>query len=144
MTWSYRLIKPKDKWIPRFAEVYYTDEGTPEFWSIHKYFGNIIWSIVQPLSDAFKRKPLKESDFKKAEDDFEFSTVLEVEKDGEDYFITLPDDLTKQLGYLPGDQVNWVQTEYCHDDGEYPSFVLENPDLEARQKAERQKNKGKA
>lgn len=132
MSWNYRLLTPKGKWLPRFAEVYYSDEGVPEFWSIHKYFKDILWAIRQPLVDAFRRKPLKESDFVESKDEFEFATVLTVQKDGEDYFIELPDELTDQLNWLPQDEIAFTISEMCLDTGEYPTLIMENRDLERR------------
>ena len=129
--WNYRLVRPTGKLLPRFAEVYYSADGVPEFWSIHNYFKDILWAISQPVIDIFKRKPLKESDFVEMEE-YEFNTVLTVQKDGEDYYIDLPGELTKKLKWEIEDTIRWDETEMCLDIGEYPTYTLVNESLEKR------------
>ena len=83
------------------------------------------------MIDIFKRKPLKESDFVEMEE-YEFNTVLTVTKDGEDYYIDLPEELTKKLKWEIEDTIRWDETEMCLDIGEYPTYTLVNESLEKR------------
>ena len=65
--WNYRLVKEKDKMLPRISEVFYNDNGEPQFYSNESLFKNLYWAVVVPIKDIFKRKPLKDTDMKASE-----------------------------------------------------------------------------
>jgi len=65
-------------------------------------------------------------------EEYEFNTVLTVQKDGEDYYIDLPGELTKKLNWETEDVIRWDETEMCIDSGEYSTYTLMNQSLEER------------
>ena len=67
--WNYRLITEtkEGKKLPRLAEVFYNDDGEPQFYSNESLFKNLYWAVVVPIKDIFKRKPLKDTDMKASE-----------------------------------------------------------------------------
>jgi len=69
MSWNYRLVTEtrEGKKLPRLAEVYYNDNGEPQFYSTESLIKNLYWALVIPIKDIFKRKPLKDTDMVKGE-----------------------------------------------------------------------------
>ena len=41
-------------------------------------------------------------------------------------FVELPQKLIDQLGWVPGDEVEWEESEICEDWGEHNGFSLSN------------------
>ena len=54
-----------------------------------------------------------------------------VEKNG-NIVLQLPKSLIKKHGWMPGDVLEWSDTEVCTDEGEYDSVCLLNVSLESR------------
>lgn len=49
-------------------------------------------------------------------------------------YITIPEDMRKELNWEMEDKIRFDETEICTDDGEYNSLVLVNESLEERMK----------
>jgi hypothetical protein len=49
-------------------------------------------------------------------------------ENGEDYVLTFPDELLKEMGWGIGDTLVWEETTICEDHGEFPGFTLRKKD----------------
>ena len=49
-------------------------------------------------------------------------------ENGEDYVLTFPDELLKEMGWEIGDTLVWEETTICEDHGEFPGFTLRKKD----------------
>jgi len=138
--WNYRLLREKGDFLPRVCEVFYNDEGQPQFYSQESLLKNLYWAIVQPLKDIFRYKPLRDTDMVPDKDTKEMldfvgiAHMLCVEKGKDSYYINLPQDMKDELGWEEDDKVVWDETVICTDYGEYSGYCLINKSLEGRMK----------
>ena len=53
-----------------------------------------------------------------------YSATIQEADDGS-LFIEFPQEIMDNLGWKEGDELQWDETEVCHDHGEFKGLVLE-------------------